>query len=154
MSTLKANSVEPINNSTDFTIKSGVGSPTRITATTTGDVNIGSVAAPIDSLAVYSTTAHTGSASVLEVTNANTSIAAGVNLANFMANGDPIAYNPRLIITANNSGITIKNNVSNRNNELSKGLSSIAGIFLNKNKTINARTYQELNKLSSINNLE
>ena len=107
MSTLKANSVEPINNSTDFTIKSGVGSPTRITATTAGDVNIGSVAAPIDSLAVHSTTAHSASNAVLEVTNANTSIAAGVNLANFMANGDPIGYNPRLIITANNSGIIL-----------------------------------------------
>ena len=47
------------------------------------------------------------------------------------------------------NGITINNNVSSRNNALRKGLSSIAGIFLNKNKKINAETYQELNKLSS-----
>ena len=41
------------------------------------------------------------------------------------------------------------------NNALSNGLSSIAGIFLNQNKKINAETYNELNKLSSsIHNLE
>lgn len=131
MSTLKANSVEPINNSTNFTIKSGVGSPTRITATTTGDVNIGSVAAPIDSLAVHSTTAHSASNAVLEVTNANTSIAAGVNLANFMANGDPIAYNPRLIITANNSGIILNETYTSSANNLMFQIGNVERMRLN-----------------------
>ena len=47
------------------------------------------------------------------------------------------------------------NNAARTNNILSKGLSSIAGIFLNQNKKINAETYNELNKLSSsIHNLE
>ena len=40
------------------------------------------------------------------------------------------------------------NNVSRRNNALGQGLSSIAGIFLNKNK-MNAKTYNKLNELSS-----
>lgn len=43
----------------------------------------------------------------------------------------------------------VNNNVSSRNNALSQGLSSIAGIFLNQNKKMNAETYKELNKLSS-----
>jgi hypothetical protein len=55
----------------------------------------------------------------------------------------------------NNSEPRVNNNVSTRNKELSKGLSSIAGIFLNKNKKMNAQTYNELSKLSSsIKNLE
>ena len=49
---------------------------------------------------------------------------------------------------ANNSGQRQNNNISNRNKALSKGLSSIAGIFLNQ-KEINAETYNQLNKLSS-----
>jgi hypothetical protein len=49
----------------------------------------------------------------------------------------------------NNGGPRVNNNVSSRNNALSKGLSSIAGIFLNKNKEINAETYNKLNELSS-----
>ena len=48
----------------------------------------------------------------------------------------------------NNSGQRQNNNISNRNKALSKGLSSIAGIFLNQ-KEINAETYNQLNKLSS-----
>ena len=131
MSTLKTNSVEPINNSTNFTIKSGVGSPTRITATTAGDVNIGSVAAPIDSLAVHSTTAHSASNAVLEVTNAYTSIAAGVNLANFMASGDPINYNPRLIITANNSGIILNETYTTSANNLMFQIGGVENMRLN-----------------------
>ena len=62
-------------------------------------------------------------------------------------NSGPSANNNRNRQIKN--GITINNNVSSRNNALRKGLSSIAGIFLNKNKKINAETYQELNKLSS-----
>ena len=55
----------------------------------------------------------------------------------------------------NNSEPRVNNNVSTRNKELSKGLSSIAGIFLNENKKMNAQTYNELAKLSSsIKNLE
>ena len=55
----------------------------------------------------------------------------------------------------NNSEPQVNNNVSTRNKELSKGLSSIAGIFLNQNKKMNAQTYNELAKLSSsIKNLE
>ena len=55
----------------------------------------------------------------------------------------------------NNSEPHVNNNVSTRNKELSKGLSSIAGIFLNENKKMNAQTYNELAKLSSsIKNLE
>jgi hypothetical protein len=55
----------------------------------------------------------------------------------------------------NNSEPRVNNNVSTRNKELSKGLSSIAGIFLNQNKKMNAQTYNELSKLSSsIKNLE
>ena len=55
----------------------------------------------------------------------------------------------------NNSEPHVNNNVSTRNKELSKGLSSIAGIFLNENKKMNAKTYNELSKLSSsIKNLE
>jgi hypothetical protein len=55
---------------------------------------------------------------------------------------------------ANRTEPRVNNTVSSQNNALSKGLSSIAGIFLNK-KTINAKTYGELNKLSSsIKNLE
>ena len=131
MSTLKTNSVEPINNSTDFTIKSGVGSPTRITATTAGDVNIGSAAAPIDSLAVHSTTAHSASNAVLEVTNGNTNIAAGVNLANFMASGDPINYNPRLIITANNSGIILNETYTSTANNLMFQIGNVEKMRLN-----------------------
>ena len=131
MSTLKANSVEPINNSTNFTIKSGVGSPTRITATTAGDVNVGSAAAPIDSLAVYSTTAHIESESVLEVTNGNTSIAGGVNLATFMANGDPTGYNPRLIITANNSGIILNETYTTSANNLMFHIGNVERMRLN-----------------------
>jgi len=54
---------------------------------------------------------------------------------------------------ANNSGINaeprVNNNVSNRNKALSKGLSSIAGIFLNNNKIMNAQTYNKLTELSS-----
>ena len=54
----------------------------------------------------------------------------------------------------NSSGPRV-NNATRTNNILSKGLSSIAGIFLNQNKKINAETYNELNKLSSsIHNLE
>jgi len=49
----------------------------------------------------------------------------------------------------NSSEPRVNNNVSRRNNALSKGLSSIAGIFLNKNKEINAETYNKLNQLSS-----
>jgi hypothetical protein len=131
MSTLKTNSVEPINNSTNFTIKSGVGSPTRITATTTGDVNIGSAAAPIDSLAVHSTTAHTESNAVLEVTNANTNIAGGVNLANFMASGDSNGYHPRLIVTANNSGIILKETFNNTANNLMFQIGNVEMMRLN-----------------------
>lgn len=131
MSTLKTNSVEPINNSTNFTIKSGVGSPTRITATTTGDVNVGSPEVPIDSLAVYSTTAHINSNSVLEVTNGNTSIAGGVNLATFMANGDPIGHNPRLIITANNSGIILQETYSTTAHNLMFHIGDVERMRLN-----------------------
>ena len=56
----------------------------------------------------------------------------------------------------NSAGIRVNNNThlpnSTRpsvNNALSKGLSSIAGIFLKKNTQMNAETYNELNKLSS-----
>ena len=62
-------------------------------------------------------------------------------------------------IRANNRGTLkeprVNNNVASRNNALSQGLSSIAGIFLNKNKKINAQTYNKLTELStSIKNLE
>ena len=50
---------------------------------------------------------------------------------------------------ANRTEPRVNNNVARRNNALRKGLSSIAGIFLNKNKVINGETYGELNKLSS-----
>ena len=50
---------------------------------------------------------------------------------------------------ANRTEPRVNNNVTRRNNALRKGLSSIAGIFLNKNKVINGETYGELNKLSS-----
>ena len=54
---------------------------------------------------------------------------------------------------ANNNGINaephVNNNVASRNNALSQGLSSIAGIFLNKNKKMNAQTYNKLTELSS-----
>jgi hypothetical protein len=43
----------------------------------------------------------------------------------------------------------VNNNVASRNNALSQGLSSIAGIFLNKNKKMNAQTYNKLTELSS-----
>jgi len=68
-------------------------------------------------------------------------------------------------IRANNSGFQannsensaeprVNNNVASRNNALSQGLSSIAGIFLNKNKKMNAQTYNKLTELStSIKNL-
>ncbi len=134
MSTLKANSVEPINNSTNFTIKSGAGSPTRITATTTGDVNIGSVAQPIDSLAVHSTTAHSSTSdAVLEVTNANTSIAGGVNLANFMASADAQGHRPRLIITANNSGIILNETYTTNADNLMFQIGNVEKMRLNSN---------------------
>ena len=66
----------------------------------------------------------------------------------------------------NSAGPRTNNNASRpnsagprTNNALSQGLSSIAGLFLNKNKnknkTMNAETYNELSKLaSSIKNLE
>ena len=50
---------------------------------------------------------------------------------------------------ANRAEPRVNNNIASRNNALRKGLSSIAGIFLNKNKVINGETYGELNKLSS-----
>jgi len=56
---------------------------------------------------------------------------------------------------ANNSEPRVNNNVASRNNALSQGLSSIAGIFLNKNKKMNAQTYNKISELSStIKNLE
>lgn len=62
-------------------------------------------------------------------------------------------------LQANNNGNSaeprVNNNVASRNNALSQGLSSIAGIFLNKNKKMNAQTYNKLTELSSsIKNLE
>lgn len=50
---------------------------------------------------------------------------------------------------ANNTEPRVNNNVSSRNNALRKGLSSIAGIFLNKNREINGETYNKLNELTS-----
>jgi len=56
---------------------------------------------------------------------------------------------------SNNSEPRVNNNVASRNNALSQGLSSIAGIFLNKNKKMNAQTYNKISELSStIKNLE
>ena len=73
-----------------------------------------------------------------------------------MNNSGPLANNSGL--SENNSGNRVNraeprvnNNIARRNNALSKGLSSIAGIFLNKNKEINAETYNKLNELSSNN---
>jgi hypothetical protein len=55
----------------------------------------------------------------------------------------------------NNTELRVNNNIASRNNALSQGLSSIAGIFLNKNKKMNAQTYNKLSELSStIKNLE
>ena len=70
-------------------------------------------------------------------------------------NSEPRVNNRAANSRVNNSEPRVNNNVSTRNKELSKGLSSIAGIFLNENKKMNAQTYNELAKLSSsIKNLE
>ena len=55
---------------------------------------------------------------------------------------------PRMNNSGSNVEPRVNNNVLNRNKALSRGLSSIAGIFLKNNETVDPETYNKLSNLS------